>query len=292
MSSRLVVPPRCAVPSFGTSPPQCRRTTALSWSGATLLALSFGVSAGARAESPAPPDTSAHRVYDLVLAGKPVGTRDVTVRWRARAEGGTRTVVEVLTRGTFAGTPVSARATGVSSRAGTSFTAATEQGASLWEVQARETADGASWRRVVREALPAGARGASTGRREDTVPGPTVVTTLDLHDEVRGRALCRPGPVTLLVAETGEHMTGVAAEPVSVDVDVAGGSVPATRCEVRMDAGAASFAFDGGGTLLRADLRLFGVPLVIATREAPEQRSWGAIDADLGSGSAETSLAP
>ncbi len=261
----------------------------------TALVALVVVGSPARAEAPAPvgtPDASAHRVYDLLLAGKPVGTRDVTVRWRSRGQGGERVVVEAVTGGTLAGVPVASRATGVSSRAGTSFTAVAEQGTSRWEVQAREASDRASWRQVLREALPAGARAASTGRREETVQGPTVVTTLDLHDEVRGRTLCRPGPVTLLVAETGEHASGVALEPVAVDLDVAGVSVPATRCEVRMDAGNATFAFDGGGTLLRADLRLFGVPLVVAAREAPEQRSWGTLDLDLGGGSSETSLAP
>ena len=297
MPSCLAAPSRPADPPVARAPsrePSRRRRGRASDSplGALAVALVVGASPGVRASTPPTPDASVHRVYDLVLAGKPVGTRDVTVRWRTRGEGGTRTVVEVLTQGTFAGTSVTARATGVSSRAGTSFTAAAEQGTSRWEVQAREAADGASWRQVVREALPPGARGASTARRDESVPGPTVVTTLDLHDEVRGRALCRPGPVILLVAETGERRTGVAVDPVAVDLDVAGVAVPATRCEVRMDVGTASFAFDGGGTLLRADLLLFGVPLVIAAREAPEQRSWGTLDLPLGGGSTETSISP
>jgi hypothetical protein len=203
--------------------------------------------------------------YDLVLDGEKVGTREVTVRFIPRDKG-ERRVVESFTTLTAAGQALAARSSGASTSTSTQFTSSVRQGDVVYQVQGAALPDG-NWRVLVVD---------GDGPAEKTVPA--TLSTLDLYDPVRARALEVPGTFGLVVAESGDVLSGTVGEATPGTIKVAGEKVPVTRYTVAADAGAAKFDFDGNGVLLRSELRWLGGTVVATAQQLPPPRSYGEVE--------------
>ena len=217
----------------------------------------------ARAAEP----THAQAVYDVQIGGAPVGTRTVAWTWMPVAE---RRVITQHTRATLLGKPLETRCTASVSRRGSNVTCASAHGDDAWEVQAHGR-EGKPWSVRLRD-------------RGGDAPSTPVVTlsTVELFDAARVSAVLgrgEPGQtVSVLVAETGEVVTGTVAAPTPVEVRVGGHPLAATRHEVRAAAGGLEVDVDADGALLRAELRTALGAMTLTAQAAPPAREWGALE--------------
>ena len=246
-----------------------------------ILVASLALASGAEGDIPlrnASPAAESTTTYDVRVAGADAGTRTVTVRWNPREGGGERRIVEMRTEVTLPSGVWVVRSTGSAHGRTASFTTVGAAGTERWEVQARR-ARGGAW--DVRVADAGGA-----GTRADTA----ALSTLDLFDPARNADFCAPGPLRVLVAETGEGWDGEAQAPEPVDVQVGGVVVPGTRCAVRAPGGIVTVERDGAGGVLRAVVRLRGVDLGFLARRAPPPRTWELAAPVPGFGDDDTAL--
>lgn len=220
--------------------------------------------------------------YDLFLAGKDVGDREVTVRYIPRDDG-ERRVLSVVTRvDTPAGT-AKCRQSGQSSPRGANFTTSLQVGDARSEVQGIEAPSGA-WQLVVADA---------TGVHDATLaPARVQLTTLDLFDPGRTRLLVDAGKIGLLLAETGALVEGELAAGTPTTVKIGGKALPGTRYALRTAEGEAEFVVDAEGVLLRSTLTFLGGTFETVARTAPTPRSFGTIDVveSPGAGTLEADL--
>ncbi|MFZ5479381.1 MAG: hypothetical protein ACOZNI_21635 [Myxococcota bacterium] len=217
--------------------------------------------------------------YDLALDGEKVGTRDVTVRWIPRASG-ERRVVESYTTLSAAGAAFACRASGTTSSSGAQFTASVDANGNVSQVQGMELPGGA-WRVIVVD---------GDGPEEKQLTAQ--MSTLDLFDPVRARALQAPGPFSLVLVETGEVLSGTLGEGQEGTIKVGGEKVPVTRYTLEGDAGKARFDVDGNGVLLRSELRWLGGTIVATAQSLPPARSFGEVETidQMGTGVEEEAL--
>jgi hypothetical protein len=230
-----------------------------------ILAASWALAAGAEGDIPlrnASPAAEAATTYDVRVAGAAAGTRTVTVRWTPREGGGERRIVEVRTEVELPTGAWLVRSTGSVHGRTASFTTVGAAGPDRWEVQARR-ARGGPWD------LRVTAASGATSRTD-----PAALSTLDLFDPARNVEFCEPGPLRVLVAETGDGWDGEALPSEPVDVRVGGVVVPGTRCTVRGSDGALTVERDGAGGVLRAVVRLRGVDVGFLARRPPPPRTW------------------
>jgi hypothetical protein len=211
--------------------------------------------------------THAQAVYDVQIAGAAAGTRTVAWTWMPVAE---RRVITQHTRATLLGKPLETRCTASISRRGSNVTCASAHGDDAWEVQAQGS-EGRAWSVRVRD------------RGGDAPSAPVVtLTTVELFDAARVSAVlgrAEPGQaVSVLVAETGEVVTGTLAVPTAVEVRVGGQPRAATRHELRASAGGLVVDVDADGALLRAELRTALGAMTLTAQAAPPAREWGALE--------------
>jgi hypothetical protein len=206
-------------------------------------------------------------VYDVQIGGAPAGSVEVAWTW---LPAGDRRVVTQHTRATLLGKPLETRCTASLSRRGTSTTCAATHGHDAWEVQARG-----------REGLPWDVRLRERSGEATSAPKADF-TTLDLYDAARAPALLASGEtgrtVTVLVAETGEVITGTLQPPVAAETRVGGKVQTTTRHEVRAALGGLSVDLDLDGVLLRAELRTRLGSMTYTARTAPPARAWGTLE--------------
>lgn len=220
--------------------------------------------------------------YDLLLAGKDVGDRTVTVRHIARDDGERRVLSVLTTVDTPAGA-AKCRQSGQSSARGANFTTSLQVGEVVTEVQGIQAPSG-SWQLVVADAA---------GVHDATLKASQVhFTSLDLFDPGRTRLLVDAGPVGLLLAETGALLEGELSAGEPTTVKVAGKALPGTRYTLTTPEGAAEFVVDAEGVLLRSRLTFLGGTFETVARTAPVPRNFGTIDVveSPGAGTREADL--
>lgn len=230
---------------------------------ASLLAL-VGPSA-AQAADALPPHTI---TYDLSLDGKPIGTRQLTIRYLPR-EDGERRILEAYTEATVLGQPLVCRSSGQSSARGATFTSSIDQGGAISQVQGIEL-PGGGWRLTVADG--AGVKETTLGRAEARL------TSLDLLDPGRTALLAGGGDLTLLLVETGTILTGKLDEGAVGTTKVAGKKVEVRRYTVSGGGGTAKFDVDASGLLVKSELSWLGGIVTAVAREVPPPRSYGTIE--------------
>jgi hypothetical protein len=231
----------------------------------TLLAawlFTGGVARAQAPEAPARAPSGQGSVRYAVRVGETLaGTRDVSWSWMPE-----RQIVSQYTRATVLGKPLEVRCTGSFSRRGSATTCASAHGDDRWEVQARGRT-GSGW---TVDAVD----GTRTPPREVGL----TCSTLDLFDASRAPALLAEGPFALLVAETGEVLSGVAEAPAPVDVRVGNATVPATRHRLRGTGGALIVDLNAEGALLALTLQTPLLDLALTATALPPARSWESLE--------------
>ncbi len=206
--------------------------------------------------------------YDLLLGGKDVGDRTVSVRYLARDDGERRVLSVVTTVDSPVGV-AKCRQSGQSSSRGASFTTSLQLGEAVSEVQGIEAPSGA-WQLV---------RADAEGVHEATLTRAQVhLTTMDLFDPGRTRLLLDAGPVGLLLAETGALVEGELSVGEPATVKVGGKALGGTRYRLRSAEGDAEFVVDADGVLLSSELTFLGGTFRTVARTAPTPRNFGTIE--------------
>ena len=209
-----------------------------------------------------------HLVYDLSVNGEVVGTRDVTIRYYARA-GGERRVVEAVTQVQLLNNRLDARTVGQSNPRGASFSTAAEINGDLLHIQGVQLPEG-DWRLELADGKTV---------NEQTVRGTTVFTSMDLVDPGRTSLLAGTGSGALVFTETGDVYTGSLGAGVAATVTIGTRRVPVTRYGFTTSTGTqARFDVDGEGLLLVSEMSWFGVPITATLRTLPEARDFGTVD--------------
>ncbi len=232
-----------------------------------LALLVMGVCAPtARAGEALPP----HKItYDLSLDGKPIGTRQLTIRYLPR-EDGERRILEAYTELQVLGVPLVCRSSGQSSARGATFTSSVDQGGAVSQVQGIELPTG-GWRVIVADA---------SGVKESTLSKEQArLTSLDLLDPGRTVLLTGGGPLTLVLVETGDILTGTLDAGTVGTTKVAGQKVEVTRYTATGSGGTARFDVDASGLLVKSELSWLGGTVTAVAREVPPPRSYGTIEA-------------
>lgn len=207
-------------------------------------------------------------VYDLVANGEKVGTRDVTVRYLSRDDG-ERRVIESWTELAMAGTALKCRTSGSASPKGAQFSSAVEQDGVRTQIQGTEL-PGGGWRLVVEDA--AGVKERTLAREEARI------SSLDLWDPSRNRVLTAPGPVAIVMVETGDVLAGTVDEGQPGQIKVGAQKVPVTRYTVNGGVGKAKFDLDESGLLLRSEVQWLGGTVIATARDAPPPRTFGEVE--------------
>ena len=213
-------------------------------------------------------------VYDLILDGKIVGTRELSLTHIDPAS-----PAEVEARLVRSWTSVDAplgrdtvryrsRGTARNTDERTSFTVVTEEGGVTLEVQGRQLSDG-TWATSI----------TTRGRREDRTHRRLEVDlcTFDLVDPVRARRLAGRPSANILLAETGQVVTGAVREARAA-VTIGGQSVPVTRLTWSPPVGALSMAYTEDGLLVAYEAAFLGKTLQARARALPPPRDYGRID--------------
>jgi len=215
-----------------------------------------------------------HLVYDLVVSGQVVGTREVDIRYYARP-GGERRVIDTHTTVQLANRTLEARSNGQSNPRGATFsTAATVDGKGL-QVQGVQLPEG-DWRLLLSD--------GRTVNEQSVRSSATILTTLDLLDPGRTALLANPGATTLVFAETGDQLVGTLAAGTSATATVGGTRIPVTRYTLSSTTGTARFDVDSNGILVASELAWLGVPMSASLREAPPARAFGTVETIEGMG--------
>ena len=221
-----------------------------------LVLLALGL---ARAE---PPASHAASSYEVRVGDAATGKRDLAWSWLPR---GDRRVIGSHLRATALGKPLEVRCTTSLSPRGTTSTCVGAFGADAWETSARR--------------LPAGWEVRQTdGGGTVTRQVVAAASTLELYDAAIAGNLLAPGPMTLLVAETGETLEGVVAPAQDVRVRVQGREVAAQRYVLSAARGRATVDLDQDGALLGMALQTPLLSLSMTATTQPPARSWGAVE--------------
>ncbi|MDP2314999.1 MAG: hypothetical protein Q8P41_19015 [Pseudomonadota bacterium] len=230
-----------------------------------LVLLAFIGVPTARAGEPLPP----HKItYDLSLDGKPIGTRELTIRYLPRGDG-ERRIIESYTDATVLGQPLVCRSSGQSSTRGATFTTSVDQGGAVSQVQGIEL-PGGGWRVTVADAA---------GVKETTLTKEQArLTSLDLLDPGRTVLLTGGGELTLVLVETGTVLTGTLDAGTVGTTKVAGQKVEVTRYTATGVGGTARFDVDASGLLVKSELSWLGGTVTAVAREVPPPRSYGVVE--------------
>lgn len=215
-----------------------------------------------------------HLVYDLVVNGQVVGTREVDIRYYPRP-GGERRVIDARTRVQLVNRTVDARSNGQSNPRGATFsTSATVDGKGL-QVQGVQLPEG-DWRLLLSD--------GRTVNEQSVRSSATILTTLDLLDPGRTALLATPGAVTLVFVETGDQLVGTLGAGVGATSTVGGKKLPVTRYTLTGSVGSARFDVDPNGIVVASEVSWLGVPMSATLREPPPERDFGGVDTIEGMG--------
>lgn len=229
--------------------------------------------------APAAPEPQ-RAVYDLSVDGSPVGSREVTVTFLSRPSG-ERHVIDAHTVLDVAGVHLESRVSGLSTPSGAQFSAATERGGARSAVSGQELPAG-GWRVTFADGHTESERAEAAVR----------LSTVDLMDPGRVALLDAPGPFAVLIAETGDVVSGTlsAGEPGTLTVH--GRKVSVTRYTLSGEHGSARFFVADGGVLVRSDVTWLGVTVQAAVQDLPAPRDFGAVESidGLGAGVKEGDL--
>lgn len=195
----------------------------------------------------APPEQ--HLTWDLAIGGQPAGSRQLTIRYLPGEDG---RILEAYTSVTGQFGPVKLnyeqRMTGHVRNGPADLHSVADEGNVIVEVQARWAP--AAW--TVTTTL----NGVSTPATVAT--NRLDLSTLDLLDPLTSAPFAGRTSATVLVAETGEILTG-AVEPLGAsEVTVAGTTVPVTGYAWTSTAGRSELYYSADGFLVRYQTRLGG----------------------------------
>jgi hypothetical protein len=207
-----------------------------------------------------------HVVYDLLVDGSLVGTRDVTVKYLQRPSG-ERHVLESYTELSLGGAHVESRCSGLSTPTSAQFSSATERAGERSSVAAKELPQG-GWQLTV-----------ATGTKQVERSEASVrASTLDLMDPSRVALLEGAGPFGLLIAETGDVVVGTLSPAEPASITVGGQKVSTNRYTLSGESGSARFYLTSDGLLVRSEVSWLGLSVVGVLRELPEARDYGAVE--------------
>ena len=176
-----------------------------------------------------------HLVYDLSVNGERVGTREVTVRYYAR-DTGERRVVEAVTHVALLNKSLDARTVGQSNPRGATFSTAASINGDTLHVQGVQLPEG-GWRLELADGKTV---------NEQLVRGATVFTSVDLVDPGRTSTLAGTGSGSMVLAETGDVISGTLGAGVAATVNVGSQRIAVTRYRFVIDGGSqARFDVDG-----------------------------------------------
>ncbi len=221
-----------------------------------LVLLALGL---ARAE---PSASHAAASYEVRVGDAVAGKSDLAWSWLPR---GDRRVIGSHLRATALGKPLELRCTTSLSPRGTTSACAGAFGTDAWETNARRVPAGWDVRQTDR---------GGTVTREVVASASTV----ELYDAAIAAKLLAPGPMTLLVAETGELLEGSVAPAQDVRLRVQGKDVPAQRYVLAAAQGRATVDLDMEGALLGMALQTPLLSLSMTATTQPPARSWGAVE--------------
>lgn len=210
--------------------------------------------------------------FDLTVAGRPVGTQTVVIRYRpSRVEGGEETrVIEIYTelRATVAGLDkyYTSRQTARAAGRTMSFTSVVDENGNLREVQGRRRKDG-QWTLVVND----GVSNTVTELRRSAAN----LCTLDLYDPLLHKILVDAPDRAMLVADTGVVVNGVSEELGEIPAMI--GETEMTVERIRFEGSGLEMTFDWNleGVPVAWEGRLLGLRVVARVKKAPVSRAWG-----------------
>ncbi len=200
--------------------------------------------------------------YDLSVAGKTVGWREVDLRFLPHPAG-ERRIIQIYTELSVGPDAWKIRASGVSTPSSASFTCTVDHNGDLEQIQG-VLQPGGAWQ-VSR----------TDGRdlEQKTIPRADArLSSLDLHDPGRSWRLDGAGPVGLLLVETGQILSGTLSEPSDATITLGDVLIP-TRHYTASDAtGTASFDLDVNNILVRSEISWIGIKLVSTLQDPPQLR--------------------
>ncbi len=205
-------------------------------------------------------------VYDLSVEGAAVGTREVTIKYLSRPSG-ERHVLESFTHIEAAGMVLESRGSGLSTPTTAQFSSITERSGTRSAVAAQELPEG-GWQVTVTSG------GKQTERGEPNVR----LSTLDLMDPGRVGLLAGAGTFGLVIAETGDVVTGTLGEGEPTTVKVGGQAVEVTRYALTGGNGTARFFVDADGLLVRSEVLWLGMTMIGSLRDLPPARDYGVVE--------------
>lgn len=207
-----------------------------------------------------------HLVYDLSVEGSPVGTREVTVRYFTRPSG-ERHVVESYTHIVAPGLTLESRGSGLSTPGGAQFSSATDQNGARSSVAAQEL-PGGGWQLTV----------VGGGKESDRTEPDARLSTFDLMDPARVATLEAGGTFGVVLAETGDVLTGTLETGKPGTVTVGGQPVPVSTYTLTGSAGTARFYVTGDGLLVRSEVQWLGLTMLGSLHELPAARDYGTVE--------------
>jgi hypothetical protein len=213
-------------------------------------------------------------VYDLVLGGKKVGKRELTVRHLPPEEGvtGASRLIESWTEldATVAGQHVvfQGRASIRATDSRLSYNSIFDQNGDRVEVQGRQSSDG-SWTIT---------RADSAGVHEQVLRRSEVdLSTFHLLDPKLHELAEEAATANILIAETGTIAQGPARQLGEDTVQISGEGIPVTRWEWDPTGGRMEVAWTMDGLPIQYSLKFLGQRLTATARAVP-QSNWGSVD--------------
>lgn len=220
-------------------------------------------------------------VYDLMLDGKAIGQRQVSLRYMPTANGEIR-ILETTTKIglNLAGQSYRFEQRATAKAGGTpGFTSAVDDNGAIREIQGRLLPD-RRWLVTVAEA----------GNVETYyLRGSEVnLSSLDLLDPERHQLLSREAAASVLVAETGAVMSGKVEDLGETAVRVGGEEVLAHRYAWTPETGRVELVWSLDGTLLSYQTRVLGKLVTATLEKMPPPPTFGTVDSPMGGASTTT----
>ncbi len=216
--------------------------------------------------------------YTLLVDGKPVGSREVSIRYLPPDElGGEETRILnsfMVLDGRKIGVPVELKVRASAHFGGGTegFVATVSRNAKTWQVQADQAPDG-SWEVRKRE----GKELSHWSLRRSEVD----LSSLGFMDPDRSELLEGKSSARVLMAETGQVWSGAWTAKGETELSIGGTT---HRADVHLwspDEGAMKLTRAEDGLLLRYATVVLGREVVAELQEVPPPRSFGTIDVDM-----------
>jgi hypothetical protein len=224
----------------------------------TMLTAWFALAPASAAE----PEEPARLTWSLSVAGRPVGTRTLSVT--PTADGRRRLELITDVNGSVGGVPLSWRqeVTGFAERNPASFHAVTEEDGRPRELQVTWTPGAWTLTTVDRDV-----------RTRDVAPRDLDLSTLDLVDPGSRWRLARYATASVLSVETGDVWRGAVTPLPATTRRVGARDIAVQGVSWKGPDGPLVAWYDGEGTLVAFELRLAGVPLTgVLTAPPPAGR--------------------